>query len=133
MSFCVSLKRSFVRCVLEADMNSVDCTEVDFDEMSLSDPAPSASTSQAAHGPSQNELVEALKAQLADSNAAMEQLKRIIRERVGDSMGLDQTEQIQQEPVVNVSRSDKGKGVADKPERDDDTHYFEVSVPRKQS
>lgn len=66
--------------------------------------------------------MQALRAQLADSTQSVEQLKKIIQERLGDSMGLGSAKEMQEEVVVKG----KGKGVEGE-ERDDDSHYFEVS------
>ncbi|KAM0790111.1 hypothetical protein ACM66B_005437 [Microbotryomycetes sp. NB124-2] len=116
---------AFLKPVLEDDV----MLQVDFDELSLGNPVASTSAqapqARPESTPSQNDLVEALRAQLADAEQAMAQLKSIIRDRLGESMGLDQQAEVQAEKAVVKQTSIKGKDSAGKPERDDDTHYFE--------
>ena len=57
----------------------------------------------------------ALRAQLSDSNQALEQLKKIYQDRVGVAKVGGAEE------VVPKGGADSGKGK----ERDDDSHYFE--------
>jgi hypothetical protein len=120
-------------------------SELDFDNLTLgeeaqndSGPAPGSSSSPDAAAPAREDrdLVDALRAQLSDSNAALEKLKAIMQERLGHSMGLND---VQSESSVTASpkapasaSSGKGKASAEgetaaAPERDDDSHYFEVS------
>lgn len=72
---------------------------------------------------------------MADSNAALEKLKTIIQERLGDSMGISEargdTTAVPRTAAPSVY-SGKGKASVDgqsaaAPERDDDSHYFEAS------
>ncbi|GAA6019815.1 hypothetical protein JCM11491_000281 [Sporobolomyces phaffii] len=112
--------------------------QLDFDSLSLSQPA-EASTSGAARpssssqDPTARDIIEALQAQLADSQAANDSLRKIVRERCGGSMGLDQvadaTERGEEEAKVRASQ-DKGKGKeAERKDGEaahkDDDHYFE--------
>ncbi|KAK4050337.1 hypothetical protein OIO90_005130 [Microbotryomycetes sp. JL221] len=107
--------------------------EVDFDNLSLGNAVASTSSgvnvASVNDTSSQHELVDTLRAQLADAEQAMSQLKTIIRDRLGDKMGLDQAGaadgQVDKRAIVKQDLSGKGKQPADKPERDDDTHYFE--------
>ncbi|KAK4050975.1 hypothetical protein OIV83_003104 [Microbotryomycetes sp. JL201] len=116
---------AFLKPVLDDDV----LLQVDFDDLSLSDPVASTSSraieTHTESLPPQNDLVDALKAQLADAEQAMAQLKSIIRDRLGESMGLDQQAEVQAEKAVVRPDSEKGKQIAGKPDRDDDTHYFE--------
>lgn len=103
--------------------------ELDFDALSLSEPSPSSSSAPApssSHATaSESDIVQALRAQLADSNQALDQLKTIIKDRLGETMGLSGAKEMQEEVVVK--KDTKGKGVEGE-ERDDDSHYFEVSL-----
>ncbi|GAA5934247.1 uncharacterized protein JCM15063_004516 [Sporobolomyces koalae] len=107
--------------------------QLDFDSLSLAS-APSAepstsAASPASQDPTARDLIEVLQAQLADSQAANDSLRRIVRERCGDSMGLDQVAHANDEIKVTEG---KGKGKDRQEERKDgqaahkdDDHYFE--------
>lgn len=108
---------------------AADCpTELDFDSLCLS-----ASSSAPAAGPNSKipeesaNLIAALRAQLADSHQALDSLKRIVRERVGEEMGLNSGAEV----VVGGERktrgveAETGAGEGKGKERDDDSHYFE--------
>ncbi|GAA5853144.1 hypothetical protein JCM3766R1_005366, partial [Sporobolomyces carnicolor] len=128
--------------------------QLDFDSLSLSgggggEPSSSAAGSSGASSsqqqqqqqqdPTARDLIEALQAQLADSRAANDQLRKIVRDRCGGAMGLDQVAVVDQRDedarVKHAAASqDKGKGkeaaaAADvKPGQaahQDDAHYFE--------
>ncbi|KAK4702088.1 type I protein arginine methyltransferase, partial [Phenoliferia sp. Uapishka_3] len=88
--------------------------QLDFDTLSLSPNAPTGSTS-APQQPSESDLIDALRAQLSDSNQAFQQLKKLYQERVGVAQVGGAEE------VVAKGGDDNGKGK----ERDDDSHYFE--------
>ncbi|GAA5844790.1 hypothetical protein JCM11251_002277 [Rhodosporidiobolus azoricus] len=134
----------YLKPVLEDDA----LLQVDFDSLTLSAPAPTAtSSSTAAPGapslappiassstldPSASDLVEALRAQLADAEQANSQLRRIVQERLGGVMGLEEARKAAQSEVVEVEGKGKGKeGEEVKKEVDgeavhkDDDHYFE--------
>lgn len=110
--------------------------ELDFDNLSLGAGPSGSSTGAPAPATAvsttdSNDLADALRAQLADSNAAVDQLKRIIRERLGDSLGLEAVRNEDTTQDVSVGRGKgkaSGEGQKEKPERDDDSHYFEVSL-----
>ncbi|GAA5922674.1 hypothetical protein JCM1841_001099 [Sporobolomyces salmonicolor] len=129
----------FLKPVLEDD----PLLQLDFDSLSLSSgpsqPAGSSSTVAATPAsppvssadPTAHDLVEALRAQLADSNAANEQLRRIVRERCGSSMGLEEIKAAQKDEEGVKVVVDKGKGKEGEPRKEgeaahqDDDHYFE--------
>ncbi|GAA5906701.1 uncharacterized protein JCM6883_004560 [Sporobolomyces salmoneus] len=116
--------------------------QLDFDSLSLSSSADAStsahagtsSSSPSAQDPTARDLIEALQAQLADSQAANESLRKIVRDRCGGAMGLDQVVGAQngdEEAEVKASQ-DKGKGKGKEEERKDgeaahkdDAHYFE--------
>ncbi|GAA5874422.1 hypothetical protein JCM8547_005395 [Rhodosporidiobolus lusitaniae] len=127
--------------------------QLDFDSLHLSStsptPAPAASSSSPSSGapalappiastsssldPSASDLVEALRAQLADAQQANDQLRRIVQERLGGSMGLEEARKAGETEEVQVVEG-KGKGkegeekkVAEQGEavHKDDDHYFE--------
>ncbi|GAA5881257.1 hypothetical protein JCM16303_004866 [Sporobolomyces ruberrimus] len=113
--------------------------QIDFDSLSISQSAePSTSTASApttssSQDPTARDLIEALQAQLADSQAANDSLRRIVRDRCGGSMGLDQVASSSQndEEAVKVRASqEKGKGKEEdrkdgEAAHKDDDHYFE--------
>jgi protein arginine N-methyltransferase 3 len=116
----------FFVCLLSLYTCTFDCAadskilrkELDFDSLTLSDPTPSASSSSTAapiqSNTSESEIVQALRAQLADSTQAVEQLKKLFSERVN-------VDGVKEDRAVVDGPSDAHKGKA----RDDDTHYFE--------
>ncbi|GAA6014374.1 hypothetical protein JCM10207_005440 [Rhodosporidiobolus poonsookiae] len=121
--------------------------QLDFDTLTLSDAAPAPTTSSSSSAatpgapalappvassstldPSASDLVEALRAQLADAEQANAQLRRIVQERLGGAMGLEEA-RAADEPVQVVSE-DKGKGKGKEGEEGearhkDDDHYYE--------
>ncbi|GAA5822642.1 hypothetical protein JCM3770_002852 [Rhodotorula araucariae] len=116
--------------------------QVDFDSLTLGptgasstaplvSSAPSSSSAGGALDPSAQDLVDALRAQLSDAQAANEQLRKIVRTRLGGAMGLD--EAASADEVVPVAADAKGKakeldGVETKDGEavhKDDDHYFE--------
>lgn len=110
--------------------NIVSSPEIDFDSLSLSATAPpSTSTSTLTstitnpYSPTQEDLISALRVQLSDSNQALEQLKSIFKERLGESLGLGGSSE-GEVPVVVSKKDVSGKGKGSE-ERDDDSHYFE--------
>ncbi|ORY83596.1 S-adenosyl-L-methionine-dependent methyltransferase [Leucosporidium creatinivorum] len=113
---------AFLKPVVEDDA----LLQLDFDALSLSEPSPSSSSAPAASSShptaSESDIIQALRAQLADSNQALDQLKNIIKDRLGETMGLSSAKEMQEEVVVK--KDTKGKGVEGE-ERDDDSHYFE--------
>ena len=120
------------RCASHRPWHNADSyhiLELDFDSLSLSEASPSASSSTAAptQTASESDVITALRAQLSDSNAALDQLKSIIKDRLGESMGLGGSGEKDIKEEVIVRKDTKGKGVEGE-ERDDDSHYFEVRV-----
>ncbi|KAM0747348.1 S-adenosyl-L-methionine-dependent methyltransferase [Meredithblackwellia eburnea MCA 4105] len=106
----------YLKPVIEDDL----LLQLDFDSLPLSSPSPLPSTSTSSAPapsttltPNQDDLVMALKAQLADSNQALNELKKLFRDRVGlpDEVDVDEKE---------VREEVKGEK-----KRDDDTHYFD--------
>ncbi|GAA5976382.1 hypothetical protein JCM11641_005996 [Rhodosporidiobolus odoratus] len=132
----------YLKPVLEDDA----ILQLDFDALSLDAPsassstgAPAASSSSSAApappvpstsasallDPSASDLVEALRAQLADSEQANAQLRKIVQDRLGAVMGLDAARNGETEVVV------EGKGKGKQEDQDegeavhkDDDHYF---------
>lgn len=104
--------------------------EIDFDSLSLS-PAPQADSSAVVPRTSSHEdgdVINALRSQLADSNQALESLKKIVKDRLGNEMGLADIAREDEKTIVHSLRENlKGKGKIGKDgeERDDDSHYFE--------
>lgn len=100
--------------------------EIDFDSLSLTEPT-SPTTVLSVPGGEDSALIAALRAQLADSAQAMDSLKKIVRSRLGDEMGLVDVVN-DQSIIIKASGSHnkhgKGKGVNGE-DRDDDSHYFE--------
>lgn len=86
--------------------------ETDFDSLSLSPSAPAATATSSADA----DLIASLRAQLSDSTSSLLSLKKIVKDRLGASMGLDGAEE---EVVVRKGKGKEGE------ERDDDSHYFE--------
>ena len=110
--------------------------EIDFDELleARTGAAPAASSSgpvatTPGSGSDDRDLVSILRAQLADTQLAFSSLKKVVQDRLGDSLGLDLVQEVQQDtaevpkPKVRkegeLPKDSKGK------ERDDDSHYFE--------
>ncbi|BGP18288.1 hypothetical protein JCM10213_008461 [Rhodosporidiobolus nylandii] len=128
----------YLKPVLEDDA----LLQLDFDSLSLSAPAASSSSTSGAPAlappvpssaspstldPSAADLIEALRAQLADSEQANAQLRRIVQERLGGSMGLEDARNAQED--VPVEGKGKAKEVVPEGEEGeavhkDDEHYF---------
>ncbi|GAA6033815.1 hypothetical protein JCM8097_000355 [Rhodosporidiobolus ruineniae] len=129
----------YLKPVLEDDA----LLQLDFDSLSLSGPssAPAASSSSSAPAlappvpstssldPSASDLVEALRAQLADAEQANAQLRRIVSERLGGVMGLEEARKAAEGEEVPVEGKGKGKEGEVKEDGEavhkDDDHYFE--------
>ncbi|GAA5914385.1 hypothetical protein JCM8208_002831 [Rhodotorula glutinis] len=119
--------------------------QLDFDSLSLSaassSSAPTASSSVSAPAPasastpsldpSASDLVDALRAQLSDAQAANDQLRKIVRSRLGGVMGLDEAHNASDEAVaVDGKGKEKERGEGDDKKdgeavHKDDDHYFE--------
>ncbi|GAA5846271.1 hypothetical protein JCM9279_005883 [Rhodotorula babjevae] len=117
--------------------------QLDFDSLSLTaaPAAPTASSSttssapvpapSASLDPSASDLVDALRAQLSDAHAANDQLRKIVRSRLGGVMGLDEAANAGDEPVVDGKGKAKEERGGDEENKDgeavhkDDDHYFE--------
>ncbi|GAA5986806.1 hypothetical protein JCM5350_005245 [Sporobolomyces pararoseus] len=110
--------------------------QLDFDSLSLSSSAepstsaPVTSSTSASQDPTARDIIEALQAQLADSQAANESLRKIVRDRCGATMGLDQVAESQEEESKVKLSQDKGKGKEEERKdgeaaHKDDDHYFE--------
>ncbi|TNY22426.1 putative arginine N-methyltransferase 3 [Rhodotorula diobovata] len=124
--------------LLQLDFDSLSLTTTDAAPSTsaggLAPPVPTASSSSgAALDPSAQDLVDALRAQLSDAQAANDQLRKIVRSRLGGVMGLDEAANAADEPaVVSAAAADKGKAKeVDGEVKDgeaihkDDDHYFE--------
>ncbi|GAA5893921.1 hypothetical protein JCM6882_003128 [Rhodosporidiobolus microsporus] len=143
----------YLKPVLEDDA----LLQVDFDSLTLgasaAPAASSSSSSSAAAGapslappvastsssldPSASDLVEALRAQLADAEQANAQLRRIVQDRLGGVMGLEEARKAAESEKVDVTgAAGEGKGKGKEGEgkegeeqgeavHKDDDHYFE--------
>ncbi|KAI5481118.1 protein arginine N-methyltransferase 3 [Pseudohyphozyma bogoriensis] len=108
---------AYLKPVLEDDA----LLQLDFENLSLSSSTPSASAPAASTSEDQD-LVSLLRAQLADSNQALEQLKKLYQSRANSGpLDTEVVESVQADKTVvdKEGAGDKGK------ERDDDSHYFE--------
>nr|CRX79081.1 hypothetical protein ls5930a1_00124 [Leucosporidium scottii] len=114
---------AFLKPVVEDDalLRGLLCISLDLSPTPSSSSAPAPSSSHPTA--SESDIIQALRAQLADSNQALDQLKNIIKDRLGETMGLNSAKEMQEEVVVK--KDTKGKGVEGE-ERDDDSHYFEI-------
>ncbi|GAA5821946.1 hypothetical protein JCM10212_005157 [Sporobolomyces blumeae] len=120
--------------------------QLDFDSFTLSSsgpsqPGPAAASSSSSHAaanatsasdPTARDLVEALRAQLADAQAANDSLRKIVRDRCGSSMGLNDVAQARADEEDLLVKAAEGKGKGKQEERKDgeaahkdDDHYFE--------
>lgn len=121
-------------------------TELDFDTLVLSPssaPDASSSSSSAPAGlappvpstsgpssldPSAQDVIDALRAQLSDAHQANDQLRRIVRSRLGGVMGLEDAAAAAAEEAAPVEGKGKGKETdEDQGEavHKDDDHYYE--------
>ncbi|KAJ8292672.1 Protein arginine N-methyltransferase 3 [Rhodotorula toruloides] len=126
----------YLKPVLEDDA----LLQVDFDTLSLDTPPSGARPSSSSAAPSSSnppmpsiddpltpsDLIETLKAHLADAQAANEHLRRIVKERLGGEMGLGEGDRLGEvvEGVEKVSVKGKEKEGGEAVHKDDD-HYYE--------
>ncbi len=113
----------------------IPSTEIDFDELfeSRTGSAPAASSSAApaatATSPDDGDLVSILRAQLADTQLAFTSLKKVVQDRLGDSLGLDVVAEVKGDTAEVAKPKARKEGELPKDskgkERDDDSHYFE--------
>ncbi|BGP26295.1 hypothetical protein Rt10032_c10g4330 [Rhodotorula toruloides] len=126
----------YLKPVLEDDA----LLQVDFDTLSLDTPPSGARPSSSSAAPSSSnppipsidepltpsDLIETLKAHLADAQAANEHLRRIVKERLGGEMGLGEGDRLGEvvEGMERVSVKGKEKEGGEAVHKDDD-HYYE--------
>ena len=70
-----------------------------------------------------------LRAQLADTQLAFTSLKKVVQDRLGDSLGLDLVAEVKADtaevPRPKVRKEGERPKDSKGKERDDDSHYFE--------